>query len=397
MPILTIIMAVFSRMQSSLSTRELQVYSEAGSIAEEALTAIRTVVAFNGQAKEAERFEQSLLPAKKAGIKRGLATGIGIGLSWTVTYASYALAFWYGIQLMVDSCKSGKAYDAATLKIVFLSTLYAAVKFGQALSFFESFSVARGAASSVYQIVERTPSIDSSSTAGRRPDKLQGNIQFENVHFNYPSRPEMLVLNGMSLSVNFGQTVALVGSSGCGKSTCIQLLQRFYDPCHGRITIDGMEIKELNVRWLRDQIGVVGQEPVLFATSVGENIGHGLKNATHENIIRAAKLANAHDFIDQLPQKYDTMIGERGAQLSGGQKQRIAIARALIRDPKILLLDEATSALDTQSEAAVQQALEQARQGRTTVIVAHRLTTIRNADRIFVFENGVIKVLQTHP
>ena len=158
-----------------------------------------------------------------------------------------------------------------------------------------------------------------------------------------------------------------------------------------------MEIKELNVRWLRDQIGVVGQEPVLFATSVGENIGHGLKNATHENIIRAAKLANAHDFIDQLPQKYDTMIGERGAQLSGGQKQRIAIARALIRDPKILLLDEATSALDTQSEAAVQQALEQARQGRTTIIVAHRLTTIRNADRIFVFENGVIKVLQTHP
>jgi ABC-type bacteriocin/lantibiotic exporter with double-glycine peptidase domain len=183
---------------------------------------------------------------------------------------------------MVDSCKSGKTYDAATLKIVFLSTLYAAVKFGQALTFFESFTVARGAASSVYQIIERIPSIDSSSTAGLRLDKLQGNIQFENVHFHYPPRPEMIVLNGMSLSVNFGQTVALMGSSRCGKSTCVQLLQRFYDPCHGRITIEEIDIKELNVRWLRDQIGVAGHEPVLFATSIGENIGYGLKNATHD-------------------------------------------------------------------------------------------------------------------
>ena len=396
MPILTITMAILTRIQGSLSVKELQVYSQAGSVAEETLTAIRTVVVFGGQQKEMERFDQSLLPAKKAGIKRGLATGFGLGLSWTITYASYALAFWYGIQLVLDSCHSGNNYDAATLNIVFFNALYAAYKFGQAIPFLESLAVARAAAYSIYQIIDRVPSIDSSSTGGLRPTAVQGNIQFQDVHFNYPSRPDVPILRGVSFQVASGQTVAFVGSSGCGKSTCIQLLQRFYDLLDGRVRIDGLDIKDLNVRWLRDQIGVVGQEPVLFGTTIGQNIRYGYTDATNEDVVKAAKLANAHDFIDQLPLKYDTMVGERGAQLSGGQKQRIAIARALIGNPKILLLDEATSALDTQSEAVVQQALDQARQGRTTIIVAHRLTTIRNADCIFVFKNGLIEVIYSN-
>ena len=192
-----------------------------------------------------------------------------------------------------------------------------------------------------------------------------------------------------------GQTVALVGSSGCGKSTCIQLLQRFYDPIRGRITIDGYDLKTLNVGWLRENIGVVGQEPVLFSMTIRDNIKYGhprLNDVLQEDIEHAARQANAHDFIMSLPKGYDTLVGERGAQLSGGQKQRIAIARALIRNPKILLFDEATSALDMKSEAVVQLALEKAREGRTTLIVAHRLTTIRNADSILVFNEGKIEV-----
>nr|QST14980.1 ABCB1-2 protein [Diaphanosoma celebensis] len=396
MPLLTITMTILTKIQGSLSVKELQVYSEAGGRAEEALTAIRTVLVFGGQDKEISRFEESLLPAKKAGIKRGLATGISIGVSWMITYASYALAFWYGIQLVLNSCRSGTNYDAGILNIVFFNALYAALKFGQAFPLLESFAVAKGAACSIFQIIDRVPSIDSSSTAGLRPSSVQGDIRFENVHFSYPSRSDVPVLKGVTFSIAPGQTVALVGSSGCGKSTCIQLLQRFYDPSLGQLKIDGTDIKELNVQWLRDQIGVVGQEPVLFGTTIGENIKYGCSEATQEDVIEAAKLANAHGFIDQLPLKYETMVGERGAQLSGGQKQRIAIARALIANPKILLLDEATSALDTQSEAVVQQALDQASEGRTTVIVAHRLTTVRNADCIFVFKNGSVEECGTH-
>jgi len=177
-----------------------------------------------------------------------------------------------------------------------------------------------------------------------------------------------------------------------GKSTCIQMLQRFYDPFEGSVRIDGNDIKDLNLGWLREKLGVVGQEPVLFGSTIGKNIRLGREGVTQEEVEQAARQANAHDFIMRLPLKYETLVGERGAQLSGGQKQRIAIARALIRNPRILLLDEATSALDTQSESVVQKALDKAREGRTTIIVAHRLTTIRNADRIIVLRAGVIEV-----
>nr|CAD7409119.1 unnamed protein product [Timema cristinae] len=234
------------------------------------------------------------------------------------------------------------------------------------------------------------------SPDGKHPSSINGSIEFKNIHFKYPSRPDVKVLQGMNLTINPGETVALVGSSGCGKSTCVQLIQRFYDPIHGSISLDGENIKNLNVAWLRSNIGVVGQEPILFQTTIAENIRFGNEQASMDEIIHSAKEANAHDFVSKLPQGYDTLVGERGAQLSGGQKQRIAIARALVRNPHILLLDEATSALDTSSESKVQAALDKASTGRTTIIVAHRLSTIRQADKIVALSDGKVAEQGTH-
>ena len=203
-------------------------------------------------------------------------------------------------------------------------------------------------------------------------------------------------MDGFNLKVEVGKTYALVGPSGCGKSTVVQLLQRFYDPNRGVVLVGGKDVRSLNVKWLRQHIGVVSQEPVLFDTTIAENILYGKEGATIEEMKDAAKNANAHDFISKLPNGYDTFVGEGGTQLSGGQKQRIAIARALIRDPKILLLDEATSALDTESESIVQQALDNARTGRTTIVIAHRLSTIQNADVIASIESGKVFEKGTH-
>nr|QST14979.1 ABCB1-1 protein [Diaphanosoma celebensis] len=396
MPVLTIAMGIIGKVQTSLTENELKAYGKSGGVAEEVIGSIRTVMAFGGQEKEIKRFSDNLVYARQAGIKRGLATSVGAGLVWGVIYASYALAFWYGTTLILDSCDGSYTYDPASLLIVFFSVLIGAMQIGQAAPYVEAFSIARGAAANIYSVIDRTPEIDSSSSAGSKPSQFVGNISFDNVKFDYPSRPDVKILQGVSFSVSAGQTVALVGSSGCGKSTCIQLIQRFYDPLSGSVKIDGTDVREMNVGYLRDQMGVVGQEPVLFGMTIGENIRFGRDNVPQSEVERAAQQANAHDFIMRLPKKYGTLVGERGAQLSGGQKQRIAIARALIRNPKILLLDEATSALDTQSESVVQKALDKASKGRTTIIVAHRLTTIRNADRIIVLKDGRVQEEGTH-
>ncbi|CAF3233074.1 unnamed protein product, partial [Rotaria sp. Silwood2] len=259
---------------------------------------------------------------------------------------------------------------------------------GQASPYFQALYEARVAAFGIWKIVDEINNVDSDK--GLTKDDLIGEIHFSNVYFSYPSRPDAPILNNLSFNIKSGQTVALVGSSGSGKSTCIQLLQRFYDSQLGSILIDGKQINEYNLKWLRKHIGVVNQEPILFHTTIRENILLGSDSATNEEIYEAAKMANAHDFIMTLPNKYETLVGERGAALSGGQKQRIAIARALLRDPKILLLDEATSALDYESEKIVQKALDQVAQGRTTLIIAHRLSTVRNADKIIVMQQGEI-------
>nr|XP_025728604.1 phosphatidylcholine translocator ABCB4 isoform X7 [Callorhinus ursinus] len=314
-----------------------------------------------------------------------------MGIAFLLIYASYALAFWYASTLVI-----AKEYTVGNAMTVFFSILVGAFSVGQAAPCIDAFANARGAAYAIFNIIDSNPKIDSFSERGHKPDSIKGNLEFNDVHFSYPARANVKILKGLNLKVESGQTVALVGNSGCGKSTTVHLMQRLYDPDEGRINIDGQDIRTFNVRYLREIIGVVSQEPVLFSTTIAENIRYGRGNVTMDEIKKAVKEANAYDFIMKLPQKFDTLVGDRGAQLSGGQKQRIAIARALVRNPKILLLDEATSALDTESEAEVQAALDKAREGRTTIVIAHRLSTIRNADVIAGFEDGVIVEQGSH-
>uniref|UniRef100_A0A452DYE3 Multidrug resistance protein 1 n=1 Tax=Capra hircus TaxID=9925 RepID=A0A452DYE3_CAPHI len=369
-PVLGLSAAIWAKILSSYTDKELLAYAKAGAVAEEVLAAIRTVISFGGQKKELERLRQAGSPA---------ATFHG-------AHASYieAVAFWvpavYGVNSML----------LLHIPQVFFSVLLGTFSIGQASPNIEAFANARGAAYEVFKIIDNKPSINSSSNTGHKPDNIKGNLEFRNVHFHSPSRNEVKILKGLNLKVGSGQTVALVGNSGCGKSTTVQLMQRLYDPTEGMVSIDGQDIRTINVRYLREIIGVVSQEPVLFATTIAENIRYGREDVTMDEIQKAVKEANAYDFIMKLPNKFDTLVGERGTQLSSGQKQRIAIARALVCNPKILLLDEATSALDTESEAVVQVALYKAREGQTTIVTAHRLSTVRNADVIAGLDDGVI-------
>ncbi|XP_072010354.1 ATP-dependent translocase ABCB1 isoform X3 [Engystomops pustulosus] len=390
-PVMGASAAIWAKVLSAFTNKELTAYAKAGAVAEEVLAAIRTVIAFGGQDKEIKRYEKNLEEAKRIGIRKAITANVSIGFAFLMIYASYALAFWYGTSLVIS-----KEYTIGSVLTVFFSVIIGAFAVGQTSPNIEAFSNARGAAYAVFNIIDNPPKIDSFSTAGFKPDKIKGDIQFTNVKFTYPSRPDIQVLKGLNLMVPSGQTVALVGSSGCGKSTTVQLIQRFYDSDEGTITIDGQDIRNLNTRYLREIIGVVSQEPVLFDTTIAENIRFGREDVTMEEIVKATKEANAYNFIMKLPDKFETLVGERGTQLSGGQKQRIAIARALVRNPKILLLDEATSALDTESEAVVQAALDKAREGRTTIVIAHRLSTIRNADTIAGFYEGVITEQGSH-
>nr|XP_054597176.1 ATP-binding cassette, sub-family B (MDR/TAP), member 4 isoform X1 [Nothobranchius furzeri]XP_054597177.1 ATP-binding cassette, sub-family B (MDR/TAP), member 4 isoform X1 [Nothobranchius furzeri] len=390
-PALGISAALFSKVLASFTTKEQSAYAKAGAVAEEVLSAIRTVYAFSGQNKEIDRYHKNLEDAKRMGIKKAISANIAMGFTFMMIYLSYALAFWYGSTLIL-----GGEYTIGKVLTVFFVVIIGVFAMGQTSPNVQTFASARGAAYKVYHIIDHNPSIDSYSNTGFKPDFIRGNIEFKNIHFNYPSRPDVKILDDMSLSVKNGQTMALVGSSGCGKSTTIQLLQRFYDPQKGSVSIDDHDIRSLNVRYLREMIGVVSQEPVLFATTISENIRYGRPDVTQREIEQASKEANAYDFIMNLPDKFETLVGDRGTQMSGGQKQRIAIARALVRNPKILLLDEATSALDAESETIVQAALDKVQQGRTTLIVAHRLSTIRNADVIAGFQKGQIVELGTH-
>ena len=411
------------KIMTSLSKDESENYAEAGAVAEEVLSSIRTVVAFGGQEKEVAKYEEKLKSAQKNAFIRGSLSATTMGLFFGIIYGMYGLGLWYGVKIMLDdreteefqnctlACATEAAGEALTdcinacfrfepgsIVVCVFGILQGGMGIGQSGTYIEAINIARGSAVQIYKVIARKSLIDSSSSEGFKPTKFDGHIRFVNVSFNYPSRKEVTVLKNLSLEIPKGKTVALVGPSGCGKSTCIQLLQRFYDPDEGSVLIDNNNMKDLNVGWLRDNIGIVGQEPVLFDCSIRENILYAKSDASEEEIIRACKEANAWKFIEDLPKGIDTMVGEGGTQLSGGQKQRIAIARALIRNPNLLLLDEATSALDTQSEALVQAALDEinTKKNITTIVVAHRLSTIRNADMIVAFENGNVKEKGTH-
>ncbi|XP_064599295.1 ATP-dependent translocase ABCB1-like isoform X2 [Liolophura sinensis] len=393
-PLLAICASFMGKFVASFTKREQESYAQAGKVAEEVLSCIRTVVSFNGHKREIDRYAVSLEHGKKLGIRKAMVVGFGIGTTLLIMFGAYGLAFWFG-STEVDAwqkagMKEGIGLSPGEVFTVFFCVLIGSFSIGNAAPHITTVSTAKGAAATLLEIIDNKPSIDSSSPEGDRPRDVTGTIDFVGVNFAYPTRKKVQVLKNFNLSIKPGQTVALVGSSGCGKSTCVNLILRFYDPVSGSIYLDGHSLQDLNVAWLRRKIGVVSQEPVLFGCTIEENILLGRENVTMDEVIAAAKMANAHDFISALPEGYQTLVGERGAQLSGGQKQRVAIARALVRDPKILLLDEATSALDSESEGVVQAALDKASQGRTTLVIAHRLSTVRNADVIYVLDEGQI-------
>ncbi|XP_019744093.1 bile salt export pump isoform X2 [Hippocampus comes] len=353
-PLIGVAAGLMAMAVARLTGRELKAYAKAGAVADEVLSSIRTVAAFGGEDKEVNRYDRNLVEAQNWGVKKGSIIGIFQGYLWCIIFLTFALAFWYGSQLVIDT----KELSPGTLIQVFFGVLIAAINLGQASPCLEAFASGRAAAKTIFETIDRESEINCLSDDGYKLDRVKGDIEFHNVTFHYPSRPEVRILNDLSVQVKADQTTAFVGPSGSGKSTAVQLIQRFYDPNEGTVTLDGHDIRSLNIKWLRSLIGIVEQEPVLFATTIAENIRFGKPGVTMEEIIQAAKEANAYHFIMDLPQTFDTLVGEGGGQMSGGQKQRIAIARALIRNPKILLLDMATSALDNESEAVVQKALD---------------------------------------
>ena len=397
---IVLIMGTGGKFMSGWNKKSLKAYAEGGSVAEEVLASIRNAVAFGTQDKLAKQYDIHLQEAQRWGIRAKATLGCMIGCLLCLIFLNYGLAFWMGSRFLVD----GETTLAHILTII-LSVMIGAFSFGNVGPNIQHFAAGVAAASKIYSTIDRNSPLDPMNEVGEKLKEVDGTIELRNIKHIYPSRPEVVVMDGVALRVPAGKTTALVGASGSGKSTIVGLVERFYDPVGGAVFLDGHDITTLNLRWLRRQIALVQQEPVLFSQTVKENIANGLIGSRFEHesedektdrIIRAAKMANAHDFVSSLPDGYETHVGERGVLLSGGQKQRIAIARAVVSDPKILLLDEATSALDTKSEGVVQHALDVAAQGRTTIVIAHRLSTIKTADNIVVMKLGKIVEQGTH-
>ncbi|KAF7002302.1 hypothetical protein CFC21_017807 [Triticum aestivum] len=376
---------------TGLTSKSRDSYANAGIIAEQAIAQVRTVYSYVGESKALNSYSEAIQSTLKLGYKAGMAKGLGIGCTYGIACMSWALVFWYaGVFIRSGQTDGGKAFTAI------FSAIVGGLSLGQSFSNLGAFSKGKIAGYKLLEVIRQRPTIVQDSTDGRCLDEVHGNIEFKEVSFSYPSRPDVMVFRDFSLFFPAGKTAAVVGGSGSGKSTVVSLIERFYDPNQGQVLLDNADIKSLQLKWLRDQIGLVNQEPALFATTIIDNILYGKPDATMAEVEAAASAANAHSFIALLPNGYNTQVGERGLQLSGGQKQRIAIARAMLKNPKILLLDEATSALDAGSESIVQEALDRIMIGRTTVVVAHRLSTIRNVDMIAVIQQGQVVETGTH-
>jgi ATP-binding cassette subfamily B (MDR/TAP) protein 1 len=400
LPCIAITGGIMNKFISTYMQLSLKHAAEGGSLAEEVIATIRTAQAFGSQSILAGLYNNHINGSLKVDMKAARWHGGGLAVFFFVIYSAYALAFSFGTTLI----NQGHATPGKVVN-VFLAILIGSFSLALLAPEMQAVTHGRGAAAKLYDIIDRVPDIDSADPGGLKPEKIEGEIVLEDVKFSYPSRPTVQVVKGLSITFQAGKTAALVGASGSGKSTIVSLVERFYDPIQGAVKLDGNDIKDLNVKWLRNQIGLVSQEPTLFATTIKGNVAHGLIGTKYENapneekealIKEACIKANADGFITKLPLGYDTMVGERGFLLSGGQKQRVAIARAIVSDPRILLLDEATSALDTQSEGIVQDALDKAAAGRTTITIAHRLSTIKDADVIYVMGDGLVLEHGTH-
>lgn len=371
-------------------------YSKANAIAEESLMAIRTVAAFGGENHEMRRYEERLNGARQGGIQMGVSMGLVFGIMMGVMSAMYGLAFWYASHYQVFSGRR----EASGVLLVFFSIFIGVSSLQNLGTPMLAMSKAVGSAESMFKVITGQSAIETDASQQDVPMPVIDCIEFRNVVFNYPSRPDVQILQGLTLEIRKGQKAALVGESGSGKSTVIQLLERFYDPLEGDVLVNGLSLRSLPVNVWRRKIGFVGQEPVLFATSILNNIKGGDQSISQQEAVAAAKEAQAFDFVDALPKKFETYVGGGGSQVSGGQKQRIAIARALVKRPQLLLLDEATSALDTASELLVQETLDKLQssgeQSLTTISIAHRLSTIRNSDIIFVLKQGKLVEQGSH-
>ncbi|GMI74737.1 Arabidopsis thaliana ATP-binding cassette B19, MULTIDRUG RESISTANCE PROTEIN 11 [Hibiscus trionum] len=389
-PTILVIGATYTKKLNAISAAKMLYISEATSMVEQTVSQIKTVYAFVGESSAIKSFSECLDKLFSLSKGEALIKGVGTGMFQTVTFCAWALIIWIGAVAVTSRKAKGGDVIAAVMSILFGS-----VSLTFAAPDIQIFNQAKAAGYEVFKMINRKPTI-SYDSKGKEVEKISGDIDIRDVYFAYPSRPEKSILRGFSLSIPAGKTVALVGSSGCGKSTIIALVQRFYDPHKGEILIDNQNIMDLDLKFLRKNIGAVSQEPSLFSGTIEDNIKVGNIDASDRQIRGAATMANAHTFVSQLPNQYLTEVGQRGVQLSGGQKQRIAIARAVLKNPPILLLDEATSALDTESEKLVQDALEKAMQGRTVILIAHRMSTIVNADIIAVVENGQVTETGTH-
>jgi len=372
----------YGRMLRTVSRQVQDALAKASAVAEESLSGVRTVRAFAREAQEVARYAEAVDESFEVARRRAKLAAVFTGIVTFLGYGALVLVLWWGGRML-----AGGEISSGDLLAFLMLTLSTAFSIGALAGLWQDFAKALGASERVFELIDRKPEMEHN---GRTIERVDGQITLDHVEFTYPSRPDAPVLRGVSLSLDPGDVVALVGPSGSGKSTVASLLSRFYDPQGGVIRLDGVDFPELDVDWLRGQVGVVSQEPVLFATSIADNIRYGRPTASMAEVEAAARAANAYDFVVEFPEGFETLVGERGVRLSGGQKQRVAIARALLKDPRILILDEATSALDTESEHLVQEALDRLMEGRTTLVIAHRLSTIQGADRVVVMDRGEV-------
>ena len=388
-PIIVIAALVFGRYIRVLSRKVQDRLAEANTIVEESLQSISIVKAFTNERLESKRFGKSIdetvrLALKAANLRGGFISFFIIGL-----FGGIVLVIWYGGNLVI-----GKEILISQLITFLTLTIFIGGSLSGLGDLYAQLQRTVGASERILEILDEKDEVNLENSIEANP--VKGNISFKNVNFRYPSRTDIEVLKGLNIDIDSGKKIALVGPSGSGKSTIVQLLMKFYTLADGKITIDGQDIAGQDVSYLRQNIAIVPQEVILFGGTIFENIAYGKPGATRQEVEDAALRANAAEFIEKFPEKLETVVGERGVKLSGGQRQRIAIARAILKDPKILILDEATSALDSESEKLVQDALNELMKGRTTIIIAHRLATIRNVDQIYVIKDGEIAESGSH-
>ncbi len=390
LPVVIIVTYFFGKYIRKLSGKTQDKLADANIVVEETLQAINTVKAFTSEWFESKRYRGSMDQVVKIALKAAFARGSFISFVIFVLFGAFVAVIWYGANLVQQG-----TLDIGDLFEFVLYTTFIGGSIAGLGNLYGQVQKAIGASDRVMEIIKHDPEEISEISMGEAL-KIEGEIAFVKVSFQYPTRADVQVLHDVDFHIAPGQKVALVGHSGAGKSTIIQLLMRFYQVSEGLITLDGLNINQYQLQRYRQQIGIVPQEVILFGGSIKENIAYGKLSASEDDIIEAAKRANAFDFIQNFPEGLDTKVGERGVKLSGGQRQRIAIARAILKNPKILILDEATSSLDAESESLVQDALDDLMKDRTTIIIAHRLATIRKVDKIYVLNEGVIIESGTH-